>query len=341
MAEGLVNIKGVTKKEIEELQQMLNDLNKLIGSAANTGGTTTVGTVMAKLNKLLTDWTNTRAGKIDTIHTNVSNLNTRLTSTRGGYLDKLANFGATGDTGGTSTGGTLTAKVNTALSNIGQTGNTGGSASAGTIMAKLNKLLTDWTSTRAGYIDKLANFGTTGETGGSTTSGTMMAKLNKLLGDWTTTRAGYINTINTNTACLTSTRAGYIDKLSNFGATGDTGGSATAGTLMGKINKLLSDNASGGLKIKSVQNGKVATFNDKYYKNVDVKINTIVASKSILYINPITRNGGGSSYSYATWDSVTLTDTKIERHVRTDSSVYDGSKSYGATGFDYWIVEFE
>ncbi len=301
MAQGLANIKGVTKKEIEELQQMLNDLNKLIGSAANTGGTTTVGTVMAKLNKLLTDWTNTRAGKIDTIHTNVSNLNTRLTSTRGGYLDKLANFGATGDTGGTSTGGTLTAKVNTALSNIGQTGNTGGSTSAGT----------------------------------------MMAKLNKLLGDWTTTRAGYINTINTNTACLTSTRAGYIDKLSNFGATGDTGGSATAGTLMGKINKLLSDNASGGLKIKSVQNGKVATFNDKYYKNVDVKINTIVASKSILYINPITRNGGGSSYSYATWDSVTLTDTKIERHVRTDSSVYDGSKSYGATGFDYWIVEFE
>lgn len=90
-----------------------------------------------------------------------------------------------------------------------------------------------------------------------------------------------------------------------------------------------------------MQNGKVATFNDKYYKNVDVKINTIVASKSILYINPITRNGGGSSYSYATWDSVTLTDTKIERHVRTDSSVYDGSKSYGATGFDYWIVEFE
>ncbi len=301
MAQGLANIKGVTKKEIEELQQMLNDLNKLIGSAANTGGTTTVGTVMAKLNKLLTDWTNTRAGKIDTIHTNVSNLNTRLTSTRGGYLDKLANFGATGDTGGTSTGGTLTAKVNTALSNIGQTGNTGGSTSAGT----------------------------------------MMAKLNKLLGDWTTTRAGYINTINTNTACLTSTRAGYIDKLSNFGATGDTGGSATAGTLMGKINKLLSDNASGGLKIKSVQNGKVATFNDKYYKNVDVKINTIVASKSILYINPITRNGGGSSYSYDTWDSVTLTDTKIERHVRTDSSVYDGSKSYGATGFDYWIVEFE
>ena len=42
MAQGLVNIKGVTKKEIEELQQMLNDLNKLIGDAANTGGTTTV-----------------------------------------------------------------------------------------------------------------------------------------------------------------------------------------------------------------------------------------------------------------------------------------------------------
>ena len=246
MAQGLANIKGVTKKEIEELQQMLNDLNKLIGSAANTGGTTTVGTVMAKLNKLLTDWTNTRAGKIDTIHTNVSNLNTRLTSTRGGYLDKLANFGATGDTGGTSTGGTLTAKVNTALSNIGQTGNTGGSTSAGT----------------------------------------MMAKLNKLLGDWTTTRAGYINTINTNTACLTSTRAGYIDKLSNFGATGDTGGSATAGTLMGKINKLLSDNASGGLKIKSIQSGNAGYTTQEATSEVQryryIRINEVNLEKSIL-----------------------------------------------------------
>ena len=43
------------------------------------------------------------------------------------------------------------------LDNLGATGDTGGSATAGTLMAKLNALLTSWTSTRAGYLDKLNN----------------------------------------------------------------------------------------------------------------------------------------------------------------------------------------
>lgn len=89
-----------------------------IGVTGDTGGSASAGTIMAKLNKLLTDWTTTRAGKIDTINTNASNLNTRLTSTRAGYLDKLANFGATGDTGGTATAGTAMAKLNALLSKI-------------------------------------------------------------------------------------------------------------------------------------------------------------------------------------------------------------------------------
>ena len=38
---------------------------------------------------------------------------------------------------------------------IGATNNTGGTASAGSIFAKLNTLLTDWTTTRAGYIDNI------------------------------------------------------------------------------------------------------------------------------------------------------------------------------------------
>ena len=336
MAQGLANIKGVTKKEIEELQQMLNDLNKLIGSAANTGGTTTVGTVMAKLNKLLTDWTNTRAGKIDTIHTNVSNLNTRLTSTRGGYLDKLANFGATGDTGGTSTGGTLTAKVNTALSNIGQTGNTGGSASAGTIMAKLNKLLTDWTSTRAGYIDKLANFGTTGETGGSTTSGTMMAKLNKLLGDWTTTRAGYINTINTNTSRLTTTRAGYIDKLANFGATGDTGGSTTAGTMMAKLNAILQKVITEGVGVKSVQRGtfqETSTSQDSETA-ITVRLTTINPAKTFIILNGgLSAGYSGSSSAVRGYIGSVGTTNFVYKTGRASLTIINGFVSWQAVEF--------
>ena len=263
MAKGFVNVKNVNQSDIDNIDLLLEDIKALIGQTNHTDGSATAGAVMAKLNKLLTDWTTTRAGKIDTINTNASNVNTRLTATRAGYLDKLANFGATGDTGGTSTAGTLTAKINAALSNIGVTGDTSGTATAGTLMAKVNKLLTDWTttragkidtistnasnlntrltSTRAGYLDKLANFGAVNDTGGTATAGTVMAKLNKLLTDWTTTRAGYIDTINTNTACMTSTRAGYIDKLANFGATGDTGGTSSAGTLTAKVNKLLTD----------------------------------------------------------------------------------------------------
>lgn len=83
--------------------------------------------------------------------------------------------------------------------------------------------------------------GATGNTGGSTTAGTVMGKLNALLTSWTSTRAGYIDTINTNAARLTSTRATKID---NIGATGDTGGSTSAGTVMGKLNKIISDIAS-------------------------------------------------------------------------------------------------
>ena len=155
MAKGLVGVKNVNQSDIDNIDLLLEDIKALIGQTNHTGGTTAAGTIMAKLTKLLPDWTTTRAGKIDTINTNASNVNTRLTATRAGYIDKLANFGATGDTGGTSTAGTLTAKINAALSNIGVTGDTNGTATAGTVMAKVNKLLTDWTTTRAGYIDTI------------------------------------------------------------------------------------------------------------------------------------------------------------------------------------------
>lgn len=44
------------------------------GTVNATGGTAIAGGIFAKLNKLLTDWTTARAGKIDTIDTNVGTL---------------------------------------------------------------------------------------------------------------------------------------------------------------------------------------------------------------------------------------------------------------------------
>ena len=216
MAYGNVNVSGPTQSEIEGVQQNIDDVKEVIGQTTNTGGTLTAGTVMAKLNKLLTDWTSARASKIDTINTNAANLNTRLTSTRAAYLDKLSNFGEIGDTGGT--------------------------ASAGTVMAKLNKLLTDWTnaragkidtintnvsnlntrltSTRAGYLDKLSNFGATGDTGGTATAGTAMAKLNALLskvsggvGIKSVQRGSFVEDFNVETV---KTTRGFISSKEEF-----------------------------------------------------------------------------------------------------------------------------
>lgn len=63
-----------------EVKKINNDLNKTLdvlieektGVVNATGGTATSGGIFAKLNKLLTDWTTTRAGKIDNIDTTVS-----------------------------------------------------------------------------------------------------------------------------------------------------------------------------------------------------------------------------------------------------------------------------
>lgn len=46
--------------------------------------------------------------------------------------------------------------INTVTTSIGATNNTGGTATAGSIFAKLNKLLTDWTTSRAEKIDTIA-----------------------------------------------------------------------------------------------------------------------------------------------------------------------------------------
>lgn len=58
---------------------------------------------------------------------------------------------------------------------IGATGNTGGSATAGTVMGKLNKLITDltthigvWTSTRASYVDNIRSYTVTNNTASKT-----------------------------------------------------------------------------------------------------------------------------------------------------------------------------
>lgn len=224
----------------QNLNDFIQDASHIIeriGITTDTGGTNNAGTVMAKLNNLLTNWTSARAIKIDTIDNAI---------------------GKTNDSGGTNTAGTVMAKLNKLLTdwtnakavkidnindNIGQTTDTNGTTTTGTVMAKLNKLLTDWTNSRATKIDtintnvsnlstrvtstrasRLDNIGTTTDTGGTATAGTIMAKLNKIITDEANSGSGDIGTVN-----------------DNIGKTTDTGGTSTAGTVMAKLNKLLTD----------------------------------------------------------------------------------------------------
>lgn len=63
-----------TNNKIDSVDSKVQTGNNTIGATNNTGGSTISGTVFAKLNRLLTDWTTTRAGYLDTINANVGTL---------------------------------------------------------------------------------------------------------------------------------------------------------------------------------------------------------------------------------------------------------------------------
>lgn len=89
---------GEIKKAVNsDLSKPLNTLiEEKTGAVNATGGTTTTGGIFAKLNKLLTDWTTARAGKIDNIDTNISAL----------VAGKVVKSMQTGVVASTATGGT-------------------------------------------------------------------------------------------------------------------------------------------------------------------------------------------------------------------------------------------
>lgn len=72
------NITTNTASILNSITDNANKILNLIGNTGQTGGTAATGTIFSKLNKLLTDWTTTRAGKIDEIYDNTSTL---ITST--------------------------------------------------------------------------------------------------------------------------------------------------------------------------------------------------------------------------------------------------------------------
>ena len=136
----------------------------------------------------------------------------------------------------------------TTLNRIGATGDTGGSDSAGTVMAKLNgifnRVADNHTGSATGTLSQkithvLNTLGVTGDTGGSATAGTVMGKLNALVG----------NTVTNNTASKTgvlSAKLAYVISLLE---------NTTYGLSALKT-------ASGSSVVKSVQRGVITLTGD-------------------------------------------------------------------------------
>ena len=86
---------GEIKKAVNSnLDKPLNVLiEEKTGAVNASGGTASAGGIFAKLNKLLTDWTTARAGKIDTIATDVGTVKTNVGTLINGRVVKSVQRG--------------------------------------------------------------------------------------------------------------------------------------------------------------------------------------------------------------------------------------------------------
>ena len=76
-----------------------DEIKELIGSCTDTGGTSSAGSIFAKLNKIISDianhvanWTATRAGYIDTIKTNTDSTLAKLNNDVAGVTSQTKQF---------------------------------------------------------------------------------------------------------------------------------------------------------------------------------------------------------------------------------------------------------
>ncbi len=91
--------------EVEKVAQNeeVVQINRKVGSTADSGGSSAAGSIFAKLNKVISDiethmgrWTSTRAGHIDTINTNATNVKnytvTNNTANKTGVLSQKLSY---------------------------------------------------------------------------------------------------------------------------------------------------------------------------------------------------------------------------------------------------------
>ena len=96
---------------------------------------------------------------------------------------------------------------------IGATGDTGGSATAGSIMAKLNGIFTNAARLTSAHATKIDNIGATGDTGGTASAGTVMGKLNAIISSLANIGGSSVNASDI-TAIKTATEATTTENAS-------------------------------------------------------------------------------------------------------------------------------
>ena len=117
----LAEIKETLTTKFIEIISKITGIDSKIGTTTDTGGTSSAGGIFAKLNKLLTDWTTTRASRIDSIYTNTTTNNTA--STTGTLSQKLSSV------------------ISTLSSILTNTSSSTTSSSTGTLSQKLNYII--------------------------------------------------------------------------------------------------------------------------------------------------------------------------------------------------------
>lgn len=345
-----------------------------IGStnASASEGTASSGTLMAKNNKIITvlgdsnstadagtNNVTTAFGKLKYIVTQVAKIGTSgdnsSTNTLFGRFKKVTDELSTSNTAvGTkndnadtvaSTNNTIFSKLKyvansagTLLTNIGtnssadDTGNNGST----TVFGKLKYLVTTVKSTATNLTSLSASVGDNDTSSSSSTGDSLFSRM-KYVTSWLTTARG--------------------TKIDNIGATGDTGGSTSAGTVMSKENAILSDTSTllgrvttaRGTKIDNIgatadstASSSTGTVMGKLNKLIDEQDKLIKGQDKVVLASEHSTNVA-KNYTTVTTCNHKTTSTVICSFKPGQNIVYDGfvfGQNVTTTGFSgYYIVK--
>lgn len=186
-------------------------------------------TVFEDLETIKAQTENISISGFDDIDAKIGNSNdSQASETGGSVMGKLNLLIKTGGSGGSGGGGEI--QVQSIVDNIGATTDTDGTATAGTIFAKENTVIENTETIKTSVNALTTKVDTT-----STTTNTIKTDIGSM--------QTKVETTNTNVNSVKNEVTALSTKV---GTTSDSGGTVSSGTLMGKVNALLQNSASGG-----------------------------------------------------------------------------------------------